>query len=183
MQRNHIDLLTPLTSCVRGGLDSAEWAVAALEDLYLLVHSEEEEEEVAAAGSEQGVALLTQHYREDNGGQDLTVVLVKNLMNPYISDIYLFNDEEFDFSRLPHAHKIHQVLLKGGGRLRFQHAIEFASAQLRGRSVIIGKWAVRCMDYTLHTYFFTGRSWQTVSLSFSFDARYLVEMKKISITL
>ena len=102
----------------------------------------------AGAGSAgvgvQGIALITQHYRESSAGRDLMVALVKNLMNPYISEVYLFNNEEFDFSELPHAHKIHQLVMESRegsveGRLTFQNAFDFASAELRGRTVIIGK--------------------------------------------
>jgi hypothetical protein len=173
VQRHHVSILTPLSSCVRSSSEHEEWALAALDDIYTIaqvtppvVHSSDSgstEEETQSLPSPplshgqragQGVVLITQHYREPSAGQDVAMTLVKNLMNPHITDIYLFNDEEFDLSSLPHAHKLHQVLLggearegdlSGGRRLLFQTAFDFAATHLHGRTVIIGMCMCMCV--------------------------------------
>lgn len=183
MQQRHIDILTPLATCLRNS--SSTLALAALNDLYAITRGLEpwelgsmhrhlertknhavliDTDAVVGADmrssprSSAGIVLISQHYHESSPGRDLVVALAKNLMNPLISDVVLFCDEEVDFSQLPHAHKIWQLLSgptsgRAGSRARgvlFQMAIDFAAAEFPGRTVIIGvRTSRRTRDLTM----------------------------------
>jgi hypothetical protein len=101
--------------------------------------------------SSRGVALVLQLYlpTDPRKKADLESVLLRNLRNPYISDIYLLNelgsdeDPQFQFtasannnSHAPSFDKIHQHTV--GERLTFKTAFEFANTHLKGRTVVLG---------------------------------------------
>lgn len=160
MQRHHKGLITPLTSCVRNS--SSTLSIDALSHMISITHASAERdtelmEQALASSHTKGIALLTQHYRDSSYGRDIEMALIKNLMNPLITDIYLFNEEEFDFSHLSqtHLHKIHQVLLQqpdggGAGRLLFTEAFDFAKTALTDRIVIVGE--LLCTNTDVHVY-------------------------------
>jgi hypothetical protein len=96
-----------------------------------------------------GVTLITQffdpaeklHLSESSRKtlqDDLNMVLTRNLMNPYIEEICMLLEKEFDFSKFPNNHKIKKYLL--GKRLTFRDAFLFANDYIPGRTVVLGKW-------------------------------------------
>ena len=63
------------------------------------------------SSSLQGIILITQYFQPSDSDAllDINNVLVKNLANDAISEIYLLDEQEYDFSQFPKAGKIHQV--------------------------------------------------------------------------
>jgi hypothetical protein len=84
-----------------------------------------------------GFVLITQFYFAEDLAtkQNMQDVLVRNLENNAIDEVYLVCDEEYDFSQLPNNHKITKFLLKS--RLKFSDALRLANDRLEGRSVIL----------------------------------------------
>jgi hypothetical protein len=84
-----------------------------------------------------GFVLITQFYFPPDKSvlQDMQDVLVRNLQNNAISEVYLICDQEYDFTQLPNHHKITKFLLKS--RLKFSDALRLANDRLAGRSVIL----------------------------------------------
>jgi len=88
-----------------------------------------------------GVALILQYYVPNNDtskSRDIDQALVRNLLHRAVSDVYLLNEREFDFSEFPHSEKIHQFVI--GRRLTFKTAFTFANRFLVGRTAILGNW-------------------------------------------
>ena len=93
-----------------------------------------------ADGSGQKLALLTQFFIP--GGENAEKVrkavqesLSRNLLNDAISDVYLINEVEYDFSSLANSEKITQFVI--GNRLKFSDAFRVANERLAGRRVIV----------------------------------------------
>jgi hypothetical protein len=88
-----------------------------------------------------GIALILQYYvpipNDPSKSRDINQALVRNLHHRAVSDVYLLNEREFDFSEFPHNEKIHQFVI--GRRLTFKTAFSFANRYLVGRTVILGK--------------------------------------------
>lgn len=63
-------------------------------------------------------------------------VLQRNLNNPYIAEVYLLNEKEYDFSGFGNSDKIYQFVT--GKRLSFKDAFLFANQYLAGRVVALG---------------------------------------------
>ena len=88
-----------------------------------------------------GIALMLQYYvpipNDPSKSRDINQALVRNLHHRAVSDVYLLNEREFDFSEFPHNDKIHQFVI--GRRLTFKTAFSFANRYLVGRTVILGK--------------------------------------------
>jgi len=86
-----------------------------------------------------GIALILQYYvpRNDTSKlKDINQALVRNLHHRAVSDVYLLNEREFDYSEFPHNEKIHQFVI--GRRLTFNIAFSFANKYLVGRTAILG---------------------------------------------
>lgn len=89
-----------------------------------------------------GLALVTQYYlnrKDPLIQQDLDDALIKNLMNPFIDEIYLLTEENItNLNRFPNLSKLRQMTI--GSRLTFQQAFQFANEYLPGRIVMLGKY-------------------------------------------
>ena len=138
-------MLNPANECLNGFANET-LLVDALQDLTQLVfaHPLSQDEDkldngFVDAGPGSGIALITQYFLPSNPllKGDVDAVLLKNLLNRAIADIYLLNEQEYNFSSFPFSEKIHQVVL--GERLTFQRAFGFANEQLGQRTVILGK--------------------------------------------
>ena len=92
--------------------------------------------DVPTTRTDTGISLVTQYYLKGGVYGDTHLALLKNLANPWISDIYLLNEEIHDMSHFAHSHKIHQVL--HGKRLTFSSALQFINNELSGRLVVLG---------------------------------------------
>ena len=81
--------------------------------------------------------LITQFYfpNDIKTRQNIQDVLVQNLKNDVIDEIYLISEQEYDFSQLPNSHKITNFLLKS--RLHFADAFRLANERLSGRMFIL----------------------------------------------
>ena len=84
-----------------------------------------------------GFVLITQFYFPEDLTlrQNIQNVLIRNLENSAIDEIYLICEEEYSFEQLPNYHKITKFLLKS--RLQFADALRVANSRLAGRSVIL----------------------------------------------
>jgi hypothetical protein len=83
------------------------------------------------------VALVTQYYRKGGAYGDAHMALLKNLINPAISEIFLLNEDVYDFESLPFNDKIRQIHI--GKRMTFSDAFLYINDALNGREVILGK--------------------------------------------
>lgn len=86
-----------------------------------------------------GIALIMQYFIPNNDqvkGNDINQALVRNLKHRAITDIYLLNEKEYDYSKLFNHEKIHQIIIKE--RLTFKIAFSFANKYLLGRTVLLG---------------------------------------------
>ena len=111
----------------------------ALQDMFSLLHDSELYEPTSLSSPHVSLALITQYYNDKSPGKDTLVALVKNLMNPFISDIYVYNhDSTQDFSHLPNSEKLHFIETNRKDRIGFRDALDFASSELKGRLVILG---------------------------------------------
>lgn len=104
--------------------------------------------EVAAADT-CGADLITQYYQPENTDKLLGInaVLQRNLNNPLISQVYLLNEREHDFTGLQNAHKIFQYIT--GKRLSFSAAFQFANQHLVNRTVILGEFFIHVTHIAL----------------------------------
>jgi hypothetical protein len=91
----------------------------------------------SAASASGGFVLITQFYFPEDltSRQNIQDVLVRNLQNDAIEEIYLICDEEYNFDQLPNHHKITKFILKT--RLKFSDALRVANDRLAGRSVVL----------------------------------------------
>jgi hypothetical protein len=80
--------------------------------------------------------------------EDMQVVLVRNLLNPYVQQVCLLLESDLDLSRLPNQHKIEKYLL--GKRMTFRDAFRFADAHLKGRTVVVGEFTTATAAVRLH---------------------------------
>lgn len=98
--------------------------------------------------SNRRIALVSQYYRKDGAYGDIDTALLKNLINPAIGEIFLLNEDIYDFRSFPFSEKIHQIHL--GKRLTFSDAFLYINEALNGREVILGKMIaagiLRCVD-------------------------------------
>lgn len=85
------------------------------------------------------LVLLTQYYMHHDLTKqaDINQALQLNLNNKFIAQVYLFNEQEFDYSSYEHSDKIYQFIT--GKRLTFQDAFRFANHYLSNRTVVLGK--------------------------------------------
>lgn len=89
-------------------------------------------------GEGEGFVLITQFFfppEDEEVRRNTQDVLVRNLQNPAIAQVFLVCDQDYDFSQLPQHHKITRVLLTT--RLKFSDALRLASDRLAGRAVIL----------------------------------------------
>jgi hypothetical protein len=102
----------------------------------------------AAAGDpssrQEGIALVTDwHQLRSKGGAEvlrMQAALTRNLMNPFISGVYLITEAAVDLSTFPNSHKLHQhVIRETKDGLQLKKVFDFANEQLKGRLVILGK--------------------------------------------
>lgn len=84
-----------------------------------------------------GFVLITQFYFPDdlNARRNVQDVLIRNLGNEAIGEIYLICEQEYNFDQLPNAYKITKFILPT--RLKFSEALQLANDRLSGRSVIL----------------------------------------------
>jgi len=108
-------------------------------------------------GKDPGVALITQYFRSKSDPAQQTDVdsaLVKNLVNPHVSEVYLLTEERLDLAALgfPHGGKTGETVTQEAGgvdrlgklrqvvvgeRLTFATALGFANDRLAGRTVAL----------------------------------------------
>ncbi len=97
-----------------------------------------------------GVTLITQFFDSSEKlslpeaarrtlQEDLNTVLMRNLMNPYILEICMLLEKDFDFSKFPNNFKIKKYIL--GKRMTFRDTFLFARDYVPGRTVVVGKFA------------------------------------------
>jgi hypothetical protein len=90
-----------------------------------------------------GLTLITQHFnaskytRTTEMMTDMSRALQRNLNNAAVSQVYLLNEEHFNYSSFRNNWKIKQFVI--GNRLTFTDAFEFASVHLANRTVAVGK--------------------------------------------
>ena len=165
LQRDYMTLLTPLFGCVRSAYE--EIALAALNDLYTIIYDGTSAliKDTPLTQSQQfkshqqnsgmfGVVLFSQYYEELSAGRDVTAALMKNLINPFISEVWLLNEQHYDFSNMPNAHKINQVII--GRRMKFQDAVDISAAELKGRIIVVGRFIYhhfKSLTYIFHSQF------------------------------
>lgn len=70
--------------------------------------------------------------------EDMNFVLTKNLMNPYIEDIFMLTEQFVNFTSFPNSNKIKQYVL--GNRLTFRDAFLFSNQYIADRVVVLGKY-------------------------------------------
>ena len=96
-----------------------------------------------------GLVLITQYFE---GGheiiqEDLRTALLKNLANPYISEIVMLTEQPFEFQDFPFSDKIKQKVIRK--RLTFQTAFQYANDHYLGRNIIVAN-ADIYFDSSLH---------------------------------
>jgi hypothetical protein len=85
----------------------------------------------------QKLVLVSQYYAPSSFSTlDIDSALLKNLANPFISEIYLLNEREFPLDHFPHQSKLRQIVI--GKRPTFQDLFQFINQHLSDRLVIIG---------------------------------------------
>jgi hypothetical protein len=138
-----------MLDCVQEGLAEQVWAMV-YEVAMANVHDRDAtvvgaasqlqtEGAAAAVPAQCGVALITQYYwpLDPVKLQGLDIVLQRNLDNHYISEVYLLNEQEHEFSAFRNADKIYQFITNK--RLTFREAFSFANQYLVNRTVAVGK--------------------------------------------
>lgn len=113
-------------------------AIAAL--LTMARAEEKPLSSLASSEVNEKLALITQFFiptgdQADKVRKAVQEALSRNLMNDAISDIYLINELEYDFSSLQNYEKITQFV--SGTRLSFADAFRFANERLAGRRVVV----------------------------------------------
>jgi hypothetical protein len=93
-----------------------------------------------------GLTLITQHFStaKSNLTTDMSRALQKNLNNPAISQIYLLNEERFNYKSFDNNWKIRQFVVNS--RLTFEDAFEFANVHLANKTVALGAFFVYSTD-------------------------------------
>lgn len=83
------------------------------------------------------IIIATQYYVPNSMlTHDIDTTLLKNLANPYISDIYLLNEQYYSMVNFPYQHKLHQIVL--GRRPTFQDFFDYANKHLQNKVIVIG---------------------------------------------
>lgn len=84
--------------------------------------------------------LVSQYYAPPSASSsstyDVDSALLKNLANPFISDIYLFNERKYQLDHFPNQEKIHQVVL--GNRPTFENIFQFVNNYLPNKDILLG---------------------------------------------
>ena len=86
------------------------------------------------------IILVSQYYAPPSASSsstyDVDSALLKNLANPFISDIYLFNERQYQFDHFPNPEKIHQIVL--GTRPTFENIFQFVNNYLPNKHILLG---------------------------------------------
>lgn len=120
-------------------------AVERLMQLINLLHRETFDRRVHSdsinAKNTNQVNLIIQYFIAENKPilqEDMNIVLMKNLANPFISRIFVLTEMRLDFNAFPFTEqKLVQIVINK--RLTFQDAFKFANQYLQGQIVMIGK--------------------------------------------
>lgn len=135
-------LLTPALTCM--SMASAETTSAsrknAISALSTMVMAEETPLTSLTSAVNEKLVLITQFFVPTGEDADkvrraLQDALSRNLMNDAISEVFLVNEVEYDFTSLQNYEKITQFV--SGARLTFADAFRLANDRLSGRAVIV----------------------------------------------
>jgi hypothetical protein len=86
------------------------------------------------------VILVSQYFAppstSSSSTHDIDSTLLKNLANPFISDVYLFNEREYELDHFPHQEKLHQIVL--GKRPTFENIFQYVNSHLPNKYIVLG---------------------------------------------
>lgn len=83
------------------------------------------------------IILVTQYYVPSSMlTHDIDSTLLKNLANPFISDVYLLNEKFYQLEKFPFQSKLHQIVI--GRRPTFQDFFQYANVHLQNKLILIG---------------------------------------------
>jgi hypothetical protein len=136
-------LLTPALTCMSMAITDTTSASRknAIAALSTMARAEEKPlSSLASSTVNEKLALITQFFIPTGADADkvrraVQDALSRNLMNDAISEIYLINEVEYDFSSLQNYEKITQFV--SGSRLSFADAFRIANERLSGRRVVL----------------------------------------------
>jgi hypothetical protein len=151
IQRDFDHLIETARDCLVGFLESnssppnlphqmISWSLNDTKALITQIndlHSVSHRDNLQIHSKSERVVLVSQYYVPNSFTTlDIDSTLLRNLANPFISDIYLLNEKEFPLGVFPHQNKLHQIVI--GKRPTFQDMFHFINQHLSKRLVIIG---------------------------------------------
>jgi hypothetical protein len=140
-------LIVTARDCLIGSLKSHadEVILRSLRDATKLMDSPTRSsntisEETQIKETSERIILVSQYYaplsNSSSSNHDIDSTLLKNLANPFISDVYLFNERSYPLDHFPHQEKLHQIVIHK--RPTFQTLFQYINDHLSNKFIVLG---------------------------------------------